>query len=64
MTNLASKPKSVTEPDVSGMTLDSLEKLAIQQTLKSCNGNKASAARYLGISEKSIYNKMARLQLR
>ncbi len=64
MTNLASKPKSVTEPDVSGMTLDSLEKLAIQQTLKSCNGNKASAARHLGISEKSIYNKMTRLQLR
>ncbi len=60
----ARKPKSVTEPDVNGMTLDELEKLAIQQTLKSCNGNKASAARHLGITEKSIYNKMTRLQLR
>ena len=58
----ASKP--VGEPYVGGLTLDEVEKLAIKQTLKSCNGNKASAARHLGITEKSIYNKMSRLALR
>ena len=51
-------------PSIGGMTLDELEKLAIQQTLDLCKGNKAAAARHLGITEKSIYNKMARLGLR
>jgi len=56
--------KSVEDPNLVGRTLDELEKLAIQQTLKSCKGNKASAARHLGITEKTIYNKMSRLELR
>jgi DNA-binding NtrC family response regulator len=43
------------------MTLDEIEKLAIKQTLAHVGGNKARAARELGISEKSIYNKMRRL---
>ena len=46
-----------------GKTLVDIEKSAIQQTLKLCNGNKAESARSLGISEKSIYNKMKRLGL-
>lgn len=49
---------------IGGMPLDEVEKLAIQQTLELCQGNKAAAARQLGITEKSIYNKMARLGLR
>lgn len=49
---------------LAGLTLEELEKLAIRQTLDLCKGNKAAAARYLGITEKSIYNKMARLGLR
>lgn len=52
------------EPNVALRTLDDLEKLAIQQTLVACGGNKAAAARSLGITEKSIYNKMSRLGLR
>ncbi|MEO1858202.1 MAG: sigma 54-interacting transcriptional regulator, partial [Rubritalea sp.] len=44
-----------------GKTLAEIEKSAIQETLKLCNGNKAESARSLGISEKSIYNKMKRL---
>ena len=42
------------------MSLEELERIAIIQTLESCGGNKAAAARSLGITEKSIYNKMAR----
>lgn len=46
-----------------GMSLDDVERLAIEQTLVHCRGNKAEAARTLRISEKSIYNKMKRLGL-
>ena len=45
---------------LAGKTLAQIEKLAIQQTLEACGGNKAKTARVLGISEKSIYNKMKR----
>jgi len=51
-------------PRVGGMTLDDLERLAIEQTLELCQGNKAAAARRLGITEKTIYNKLTRLGLR
>lgn len=45
---------------LAGKTLAEIEKLAIEQTLEACGGNKAKTARELGISEKSIYNKMKR----
>ena len=45
------------------MTLEDIEREAIRETLTNCGGNKAAAARQLGISEKSIYNKMKRLGL-
>lgn len=41
-----------------GKSLAEIEKEAIVQTLGYCKGNKAEAARTLGIAEKSIYNKM------
>ena len=47
-----------------GMTLAELERRAIEKTLAHCEGNKAKTARVLGISEKSIYNKMRRLGMR
>ncbi len=47
-----------------GMTLAELERRAIKNTLAHCEGNKAKTARVLGISEKSIYNKMRRLGMR
>ena len=56
--------KNDSEPNVGGRTLEELEKLALRQTLVWCKGNKATAAQHLGITEKSIYNKMARLGLR
>lgn len=46
-----------------GKTLDEIERDAIIQTLQACQGNKAQTARVLGISEKSIYNKMRRLAI-
>ncbi len=45
---------------LAGQTLAEVEKLAIQQTLILCGGNKAECSRKLGITEKSIYNKMKR----
>jgi DNA-binding NtrC family response regulator len=48
---------------LAGKTLEEIEKLAIQQTLNMCNGNKAETARKLGITEKTIYNKMKRLSI-
>ncbi|MEM7454499.1 MAG: sigma-54 dependent transcriptional regulator [Planctomycetota bacterium] len=46
---------------LAGMTLQEIEAQAILETLEASQGNKARTARMLGISEKSIYNKMKRL---
>lgn len=54
---------STSESSFAGLTLAELEKRAIEDTLRACNGNKAKSARMLGISEKSIYNKMRRLEI-
>ncbi len=51
----------VTASYLGGLALEEVEKMAIEQTLQFCGGNKAKASRQLGISEKSIYNKMKRL---
>lgn len=48
---------------LAGMTMAEVEKRAILDTLKKCDGNKKEAARMLGIDEKSIYNKLKRLGL-
>ncbi len=52
------------ESAICGKTLAEIERLAIVATLQYCNGNKAMTARTLGISEKSIYNKMKRLGIK
>ena len=56
-----SRSQQVTATSLAGRSLADIEKAAIEQTLASCNGNKARTARTLGISEKSVYNKMKRL---
>jgi DNA-binding NtrC family response regulator len=66
-TPAATQPSSTAVPDqpqVGGIPLDELERLAITQTLELCGGNKAAAARRLGITEKTIHNKLTRLGLR
>ncbi len=64
-------PNEITESNKStslmsglaGHTLAEIEAEAILQTLNQNKGNKAETARKLGITEKSIYNKMKRLNL-
>jgi DNA-binding NtrC family response regulator len=65
-------PHEITEPgeapaadraSLADLPLREIEKMAILQTLRSCRGNRAEAARRLGISKKGIYIKMKRLGL-
>jgi len=56
--------KEDNQPELGGRSLRDLEKIAILQTLDLTSGNKSRAAQILGISEKSIYNKMKRHNLR
>jgi DNA-binding NtrC family response regulator len=53
----------VQRESLAGMPLRDVERLAILQTLEACKGNRAEAARRLGISKKGIYIKMRRLGL-
>lgn len=46
-----------------GLPLEEIEKRAVVETLKLCGGNKAATARKLGISERSIYNKLKRFNI-
>lgn len=57
------KPNDSARYDLVGKTLEQIERDAILQTLEFQRGNKAKTARVLGISEKSIYNKMRRLKI-
>jgi DNA-binding NtrC family response regulator len=57
------KPATQATYSLVGKTLEEIEREAIIQTLASVGGNKAKTARTLGISEKSIYNKMRRLNI-
>lgn len=47
-----------------GQTMAEIERAAIVDTLRACRGNKAKAARQLGLSEKTIYNKIRQYNLR
>ena len=49
--------------NLANVPLKELEKAAIIQTLRAAGGNKAEAARRLGITEKSVYNKIKRFGL-
>ncbi len=49
--------------ELAGVSLEELERRAIVATLQLCKHNKAEAARRLGISEKSIYNKLKRYNI-
>jgi len=58
---VAAPVTSVTDLPLAGFSLDELEREALLQTLRKCGGNKALAARQLGVTERSIYNKLARI---
>ncbi|OHB68871.1 MAG: hypothetical protein A2V70_15775 [Planctomycetes bacterium RBG_13_63_9] len=48
---------------LAGMTLSSIERRAVVETLQACAGNRAKAARLLDVSEKTIYNKIKQYKL-
>ena len=56
-------PAELTDEMLAGVKLEELERRAITATLQMLGGNKAKAARVLGISERSVYNKIARWSL-
>ena len=48
---------------LAGKTLESIERNAIQQTLEQCGGNKTRAAKQLGISPSTLYEKVKKYKL-
>jgi len=43
-----------------GMTLEEMEKELITRTIEFSDGNKTRAAQFLGVSTKTLYNKLER----
>jgi len=50
--------------DLAGLSLEEIERRAIVDTLDFCQGNKSDAATMLGISQKSIYNKINKYDIK
>jgi len=48
---------------LAGMTLAEIERRAVIETLRACGGNRVRTARQLGVSEKTIYNKIKQYKL-
>lgn len=48
---------------LAGMTLAEIERRALIQTLHACKGNRVKTARQLGVSEKTVYNKIKQFNL-
>jgi DNA-binding NtrC family response regulator len=60
----ADGPGAVLETfSLDGLTLREIERKAVMAALSVCQGNKAKAARQLGVSEKTIHNMVRRLKL-
>lgn len=49
---------------LAGLTMAEIERRAIVETIHACGGNRALSAQKLGISEKTIYNKIKQFKLR
>ncbi len=49
---------------LAGLTLEQIEERAVLETLEHCDGNKNQAADMLGISQKSIYNKINKYNIK
>jgi len=61
LNNLNFVPKKILAPiSENGVRLKDMEFELIRETLKKCDGNKSIAAKQLGISRKTLYEKMAR----
>jgi len=55
-------PAVAERPRLAGYTMEEIERWALLDTLESVGGNKAAAARMLGVCEKTIYNKLKRIR--
>ena len=55
--------KQSSSAKLAGMSLEEIEKRALVETLELCKGNRNKAAELLGISLKSIYNKVKKYEL-
>ncbi|MCC6026789.1 MAG: helix-turn-helix domain-containing protein, partial [Caldimicrobium sp.] len=58
------KPSSSSFPSSEDLRIKELEKKAILKALEVAKGNKSQAAKLLGISLKTLYNKLKELNLR
>lgn len=58
-----SEPQPLEELMLGGKSLESLERVAIEQTLAQCGGNKSQAAQSLGISTSTLYEKLKKFGL-
>jgi len=61
---LSQGKKGATLEDLSGKTLEDIEKAAIHATLRSVSGNKTEAARVLGIAYSTLYEKMKKYRMK
>lgn len=52
------------ERGLAGLTLAEIERCAISETLHACGGNRGKTARSLGVSEKTVYNKIKSYRIR
>ncbi len=57
------RAKTVDGLALAGRTLDSIEAMAIKQTLANCNNNKTHAAKALGIASSTLYEKLKKYGL-
>ena len=57
---VALEPASAAMTDLSGMTLEEIERMAIEQAITRSSGNICKAARGLGVSPSTIYRKLER----
>lgn len=58
------EPPRLEQMALGGQSLESLERLAIQQTLAQHGGNKAQTAQSLGISVSTLYEKLKKFEIR
>jgi transcriptional regulator with PAS, ATPase and Fis domain len=59
-----SEPPRLDQIPLGGQSLESLERIAIQQTLARYAGNKAQTAQALGISVSTLYEKLKKFEIR
>ena len=60
---LVVRPSAAAVPDIQGQPLEEVEKAAILRTLEQANGNKSETARRLGITRRTLHQKLKKFGL-